>query len=94
MFSTLHFLTIIFLKYLGGKPFVLTIHDMITELYPQYFNANDFQVKNKFNLAKQAAAIVAVSQYTKDKIVDIFLVFNKKKYLLFIMAIIIILILI
>ena len=38
-----------FLRYLGGKPFVLTIHDMITELYPQYFNTNDFQVKNKFN---------------------------------------------
>ena len=26
-----------FLPYLGNKPFVLTVHDMIPELYPQYF---------------------------------------------------------
>lgn len=61
-----------FLKYIKKKPFVLTIHDMITEVYPQYFKANDFQIRNKLKLAKQADAIVAVSQYTKDKIVDIF----------------------
>lgn len=71
-----------FLRYLGGKPFVLTIHDMITELYPQYFNTNDFQVKNKFNLAKQATAIVAVSQYTKDKIVDIFGIQQEKIFVI------------
>ena len=39
-------------------------------------------MKNKFNLAKQAAAIVAVSQYTKDKIVDIFGIQQEKIFVI------------
>ena len=33
-----------FLPYLKGKPFVLTIHDMTPELYPQFFKRDDFQI--------------------------------------------------
>ena len=51
-----------FLPYLNGKPFVLTVHDMIPEL----FSPNDFQVKVKPLLCQKAAHIVAVSERTKQ----------------------------
>jgi len=51
-----------FLPFLNGKPFVLTVHDMIPEL----FSSNDFQVKVKPLLCQKAAHIVAVSERTKQ----------------------------
>lgn len=57
-----------FLPYLQGKPFVLTIHDMIPELYPQYFRQDDFQIVMKRKLAPLANAIIAVSENTKKDI--------------------------
>lgn len=57
-----------FLPYLGNKPFVLTIHDMMPELFPQYFKRNDFQIVKKKELVKKAAAIIAVSEQTKEDI--------------------------
>ena len=59
-----------FLKYIGNKPFVLTIHDMTPELFPQYF-PHDTQVKNKKILSQKAAHIIAVSENTKNDIKDI-----------------------
>ena len=60
-----------FLSYLNDKPFVLTIHDMIPELFPQYFDINDFQILQKRKLAPLASAIIAVSENTKQDIVRI-----------------------
>lgn len=60
-----------FLPYLNGKPFVLTIHDMIPELYPQYFSRDDIQVVMKKKLAPLASAIIAVSENTKKDIIRI-----------------------
>ncbi len=60
-----------FLEYLKGKPFVLTIHDMIPELFPEYYKQNDIQVVNKKKLASLAAHIVAVSENTKKDIVNL-----------------------
>lgn len=60
-----------FLPYLNGKPFVLTIHDMIPELYPQYFRYDDFQIRMKKRLAPLASAIIAVSENTKQDVVRI-----------------------
>lgn len=59
-----------FLDYLGNKPFVLTIHDMIHEIYPELFNERETQ-KKKALLAKKAAHIIAVSEKTKKDIRDI-----------------------
>ena len=36
-----------FLSDLSEKPFVLTIHDMIPELFPQYFKRDDYQIVQK-----------------------------------------------
>lgn len=48
-------------------PMVLTIHDMIYESYPQYFN-NLQTISGKHKLAQKAKKIIAVSQYTKQEI--------------------------
>lgn len=58
-----------FLPYLNGKPFVLTIHDMIPELYPQYYGKDDFQIKKKKKLAPLAAHIVVPSEQTKNDVI-------------------------
>lgn len=60
-----------YLPLLSGKPFVLTIHDMMPELFPQYFKRNNLQIVNKRKLAKKAAAIIAVSEKTKEDVVNI-----------------------
>lgn len=60
-----------FLPYLKDKPFVLTIHDMIPELYPQYFKADDIQIRMKRELAPLASAIIAVSEHTKQDVIRI-----------------------
>jgi glycosyltransferase involved in cell wall biosynthesis len=59
-----------FLEYIGEKPFVLTIHDMIYELYPEMLNDPPLS-KMKANLAKKAAHIIAVSEKTKEDIIEI-----------------------
>lgn len=60
-----------FLPYLNGKPFVLTVHDMMPELFPQYFDRNDFQIVKKRKLTELASAIVAVSEQTKIDLMNI-----------------------
>lgn len=61
-----------FLEYIGKKPFVLTIHDMIYELYPELFSNADEIIKNKKRLAEKAAKIIAVSNKTKEDIVKFY----------------------
>jgi glycosyltransferase involved in cell wall biosynthesis len=62
-----------FLEYLRGKPFVLTVHDMIHEKF-----ANEFlRLKNKVilqkkELIKKARHIIAISESTKKDIIDIY----------------------
>ena len=58
-----------FLKHLGNKPFILTIYDMIHEIFPDTFNTND-PVRNwKKTLADNAQQIIAISDNTKKDIV-------------------------
>lgn len=58
-----------FLRFLGDKPFVLTIHDMIHELFPGHFPVNDATARHKSILAAKARRIIAVSENTKRDIV-------------------------
>lgn len=60
-----------FLKELN-RPFVLTVHDMTHEKYPDLFLAYDRASKNKRLLSKQASHIIAVSQNTKNDLIDLF----------------------
>jgi glycosyltransferase involved in cell wall biosynthesis len=59
-----------FLDYIGDKPFVLTIHDMTDEIYPEMaYDVKYSEMKAK--LAQQAAHIIAVSENTKKDIIEI-----------------------
>lgn len=58
-----------FLNYIGNKPWVITVHDMMPELFPDYFNQNDEQILFKRKNLSKASAIVAVSEQTKKDIV-------------------------
>lgn len=59
-----------FLEYLGKKPFVLTIHDMIHEKYPEML-CDVSTIKNKKLLATKADHIIAISEQTKRDVMDI-----------------------
>lgn len=72
-----------FLPYLNGKPFVLTIHDMIPEQYPQYFQRDDFQIRMKRKLVPLASAIIAVSETTKRDVVRILNVSEEKVHVIY-----------
>ncbi len=60
-----------FLEAIGSKPFVLTIHDMIPELYCEYYPLDDPTAAWKRLLIGRAAGIIAVSENTKKDLVDI-----------------------
>ncbi len=61
-----------FLDYLGNKPFVLTIYDMVYELFPQIFSHRDKTGAYKKLLAPKAAKIIAISENTKRDIIRLF----------------------
>ncbi|WP_298220996.1 glycosyltransferase family 1 protein [Flavobacterium sp.] len=61
-----------FLEKLNYKPFVLTLHDMIHELFPHYFTRDLHTVKNKKILLEKATKVIAVSYNTKKDILKIY----------------------
>ena len=58
-----------FLKYLQKKPYVVTVHDMIHEIFPNYFKTNDQTRVWKKQLIEHAGAIIAVSENTKQDLI-------------------------
>lgn len=59
-----------FLDALGKKPFVLTVYDMIHELFPEhYFGQNTF--REKAALLRRATHILAISQSTKKDLMQL-----------------------
>ena len=60
-----------FLDYLKKKPFVLTVHDMMPELFPEYFKRDDFQIVQKQLLCPLAAKIHVPSNKTKEDLISI-----------------------
>ena len=63
-----------FLESLGNKPLVITIHDMIYELFPEFFSLKDRTTLIKKELALRADKIIVISEQTKKdllKFVDV-----------------------
>ncbi len=60
-----------FLPLLKAKPFILTVYDMIPEMFPQYSPPGDIIARNKKLLVHRAAHIIAISQNTKNDLVKI-----------------------
>lgn len=57
-----------FLGRLRVRPFVLTVFDMIHEIFPQYYPSGDPTAANKALLIRRAPAIIAISHRTKADI--------------------------
>ena len=60
-----------FLPYIGDKPFVVTVFDMIHELYPTEF-PGDTTTSLKKKVLSRATQIIAISSNTKKDLVNIF----------------------
>lgn len=60
-----------FLEYIGNKPFVMSVHDMIPEIYEEFFNRNDLQIVGKRKLVQYAAAIEVPTECTKKDLIRI-----------------------
>ena len=58
-----------FLDALGGRPFVVTVHDFVHEVFPEFFDPRDPTPIHKKALIDSAKCIIAVSQKTKDDII-------------------------
>jgi len=61
-----------FLKYIGNKPFILTVYDMIHEKFKDMFLPNDKTSENKKLLVEKASKIIAISQSTKNDLIELF----------------------
>lgn len=62
-----------FIKNIDSKPFVLTVYDMIHELFPEYFVDDPLKVvENKKIMIEKATKIIAVSQNTKKDIIKFY----------------------
>ena len=77
-FDVLHptFYNPYFLKYLK-KPFVLTVHDMINERFPQFYTS-DPAAEYKKELINRANHIIAISEYTKKDILEFYSIDENK----------------
>ena len=60
-----------FLQYLDGKPFVLTMYDMTYAKFANLFPENDKTLEQIRLLAKKANMIIAISQNTKNDVMQI-----------------------
>ena len=60
-----------FLQYLGNKPFVITVHDMIHEKFPDNFSRSDKTTQYKKLLCSKATKIIAISKNTKKDLIEI-----------------------
>lgn len=67
-----------FLKYLK-TPFIITVHDMIHEIYADSYFRNDTDIsKLKRELCEKADGIIAISEHTKRDLIKIFNINSNK----------------
>ena len=59
-----------FLKYIGKKPYVLTIHDLTYEIYPEYFPLNTKIRKDTKTIVENASRFIAITECTKHDFVN------------------------
>jgi len=70
-----------FLKFLGNKPFVLTVYDLINEKFNsqfEYLKLEDEIIKSKRLLMKHASKIIAISESTKTDIINYYQIDKNK----------------
>jgi glycosyltransferase involved in cell wall biosynthesis len=57
--------------HLTKKKFVITVHDMTHELYPDYFDSEDVSMSHKRQCIINASHIIAISEATKKDLIQI-----------------------
>ncbi|RPI02485.1 MAG: glycosyltransferase family 1 protein [Ignavibacteriae bacterium] len=67
-----------FLDSLHGRPYVLTVFDLIYELYPGYFPSSKKYLEGKSLLIHRAAKIIAISEHTKNDLKKFYNVHDDK----------------
>lgn len=67
-----------FLAHLGCRPFVLTVYDMIHEIFPEYFPRDDSVAAWKQQLLDHASRVIAISANTKKDLLKFYDVDEKK----------------
>ena len=72
-----------FLDYIGNKPFVITVLDMIHEIYPEYFALEDKIRSWKKELVSRASAIITISNRTKMDLIDIYKIDPSKIHIVY-----------
>ncbi|QJD95324.1 glycosyltransferase family 4 protein [Mucilaginibacter robiniae] len=60
-----------FIKY-KKKPCVVTVHDMVHELYPEYFADATEMINRKRKVIQQADALIAISEHTRQDIIKVY----------------------
>lgn len=66
-----------YLDDLRGTPVILTIYDMIHEIFPEYFRNDNTSILKK-KLVSHAKHIIAISETTKNDIINIYGVSDEK----------------
>lgn len=61
-----------FLELIDSKPFVLTVYDMIHEIFPGMYASGDPTSQWKRELVEKASRVIAISESTKRDLVRIF----------------------
>lgn len=61
-----------FLNHLNSKPFILTVYDSIHEKYPEIINSIDKTLENKNVLLSKAELILAISNCTKNDLIELY----------------------
>jgi glycosyltransferase involved in cell wall biosynthesis len=62
-----------FLDFIGRKPFVITYHDAIKDKFgQQYGHLDNVSIETKQTLLNKAAKVIAVSENTKNDLVEVF----------------------
>jgi glycosyltransferase involved in cell wall biosynthesis len=67
-----------FLNSLHDKPFVLTVYDMIYELFPEYYPGSQQFLAGKSLLIKKASKIIAISESAKRDLIKFYHLPEKK----------------
>jgi glycosyltransferase involved in cell wall biosynthesis len=67
-----------FLNHLNDKPFVLTVYDSIHEKYPEIINSIDKTLENKKVLLGKAGVIIAISNSTKNDLIQLYSIPSEK----------------
>jgi glycosyltransferase involved in cell wall biosynthesis len=61
------------------KPVVVTVYDMIHEIFPAFMSADIGTISNKLTMMKKADAIIAISESTKNDILKFYPELSNKK---------------